>query len=162
MSAGALAGIKVIDFGQMVSAPYCAKAVQRLRCRRDQGRTARRAMPRAPPGPFPGDVPHPEKSGLYFINNTNKRGITCDVEHRGGPRCSCACWPGPIVLIENNLPGADARWGLDYATLAAATRPGRDLDHAFRPDRSLQRLERPRPQRLPPHRCQQPLLRAPG
>ncbi|MBK8990965.1 MAG: CoA transferase [Gammaproteobacteria bacterium] len=25
MSAGALAGIKVIDFGQMVSAPFCAK-----------------------------------------------------------------------------------------------------------------------------------------
>jgi len=30
-------------------------------------------------GPFPGDVPHPEKSGLFLYLNANKRGITLDL-----------------------------------------------------------------------------------
>ena len=72
MSRGALHGIKVIDFGQMVSAPFCAKlfsdyGADVIKVELPDGDAARRA------GPFPQDVPHPEKSGLFFINNTNKR-----------------------------------------------------------------------------------------
>ena len=72
MSAGALAGIKVIDFGQMVSAPFCAKlfadyGADVIKVELPAGDAARAT------GPFPGDVPDPESSGLFFINDTNKR-----------------------------------------------------------------------------------------
>ncbi len=55
MSAGALAGIKVIDFGQMVSAPFCAKlfadyGADVIKVEPPGGDAARAA------GPFPGDV----------------------------------------------------------------------------------------------------------
>ena len=68
---GALAGIKVLEFGQMVSAPFCAKlfgdyGAEIIKVESPAGDAARRT------GPFPQDVPHPEKSGLYFINNTSK------------------------------------------------------------------------------------------
>lgn len=115
---GALAGIRVIDFGQMVSAPYCAKlfsdyGADVIKVELPEGDAARHA------GPFPGDRPHPEKSGLYFFHNTNKRGITCNVAHPEGRRLFLNLLERSDVLIENNLPQRMRAWGLDYATLAA-------------------------------------------
>lgn len=115
---GALAGIRVIDFGQMVSAPYCAKLFSDydadvIKVELPEGDAARLA------GPFPGDRPHPEKSGLYFFHNTNKRGITCNVAHPEGRRLFLSLLERSDVLIENNLPQRMRAWGLDYATLAA-------------------------------------------
>lgn len=116
---GALAGIKVVEFGQMVSAPFCAKlfsdyGADVIKVEPPAGDAARRA------GPFPGDVPHPEKSGLYFINNTSKRGVTCDVRTDEGRKLFLRLLAWADVLIENNLPQQMRAWGLDYATLQAA------------------------------------------
>ena len=115
---GALAGIKVVEFGQLVSAPYCAKlfsdfGAEVIKVESPAGDAARRM------GPFPGDVPHPEKSGLYFINNSNKRGITCDVRTDAGRALFLRLIAWADVLIENNLPQQMRTWGLDYATLKA-------------------------------------------
>lgn len=115
---GALAGIRVIDFGQMVSAPYCAKlfsdyGADVIKVEPPAGDAARRA------GPFPADLPHPEKSGLFFINNTNKRGITCDVGNAEGRELFLRLVQQADVLIENHLPRQMQEWRLDYATLAA-------------------------------------------
>ncbi len=115
---GALAGIKVLDFGQMVSAPYCAKlfsdfGAEVIKVELPQGDAARAT------GPFPDDQPHPEKSGLYFINNTNKRGITCNVAHPAGRDLFNRLLAWADVLIENNLPRQMQAWGLGYASIAA-------------------------------------------
>ncbi|MBI4985112.1 MAG: CoA transferase [Rhodocyclales bacterium] len=113
---GALAGIKVVDFGQMVSAPYCAKlfsdyGADVIKVESPTGDAARRM------GPFPKDEPHPEKSGLYFVNNTNKRGATCDVEKSGGRELFLRLLRWADVLIENNLPQQMRAWGLDYGQI---------------------------------------------
>jgi crotonobetainyl-CoA:carnitine CoA-transferase CaiB-like acyl-CoA transferase len=115
---GALEGIKVLDFGQMVSAPYCAKlfsdfGAEVIKVEPPQGDAARAT------GPFPDDQPHPEKSGLYFINNTNKRGITCDAAHPAGRELFNRLLSWADVLIENNLPRQMQAWGLDYPAIAA-------------------------------------------
>ena len=119
MSAGALAGIKVVDFGQMVSAPFCARLFADFGAEvikvEPPGGDAARAV-----GPFPGDATHPEKSGLFFINNTGKRGITCDVGTAAGRALFLRLVAWADVLIENNPPARMREWGLDYATLAAA------------------------------------------
>jgi len=65
MNEGALEGIRVIELGQSVSAPYCAKlfadyGADVVKVEPPEGDVARRW------GPFPGDVSHPEKSGLYI------------------------------------------------------------------------------------------------
>src|SRR3990170_3667079 len=80
---GALAGITVVELGQAVSAPYCAKlfadyGADVIKVEPPEGDVARRW------GPFPEDAPHPEKSGLYFFLNTNKRGIVLDVRAPAG------------------------------------------------------------------------------
>ena len=79
MNDGALSGVKVLELGQMVAAPYCAKLFA------DYGADVLKVEPLSGDaarewGPFPGDAPHPEKSGLYFFLNTNKRGIALDVD----------------------------------------------------------------------------------
>jgi crotonobetainyl-CoA:carnitine CoA-transferase CaiB-like acyl-CoA transferase len=117
MSSGALDGIRIIDFGQMVSAPFCAKlfsdyGADVIKVELPEGDAARYA------GPFPQDDPHPEKSGLFFINNTNKRGITCDVTSEAGRALFLRLLEWADVLIQNNLPKQMQDWGLDYDSMA--------------------------------------------
>jgi crotonobetainyl-CoA:carnitine CoA-transferase CaiB-like acyl-CoA transferase len=116
MSSGALAGMKVVEFGQVVSAPYCAKLLSDfgadvIKVELPDGDAARQM------GPFPGDAPHPEKSGLFFVNNTNKRGVTCDVASDAGRALFLRLLEWADVLVENNLPRQMQDWGLDYETL---------------------------------------------
>ncbi len=118
MSDGALAGIKVVDFGQVVSAPFCAKlfsdyGADVIKVELPEGDAARHM------GPFPKDEPHVEKSGLFFVNNTNKRGVTCDVRTEAGKALFLRLLQWADVLIENNLPQQMKDWGLDYQSMAA-------------------------------------------
>ena len=76
-SPSALEGIRVVEWGEMVSAPFCAKVLAELgadvvKVEPPEGDAARRA------GPFPGGHPHPERSGLYLFANLGKRGVTLD------------------------------------------------------------------------------------
>lgn len=114
---GALEGIKVLDLGHSVSAPYCAKlfadyGADVLKIEPPSGDCARQW------GPFPQDRPHPEKSGLFFFLNTNKRGITLDVTSATGREHLLHLVAGADVLIENNPPQLMRELRLDYATLA--------------------------------------------
>lgn len=116
--AGALTGLTVIDFGQMVSAPWCAKlfadyGADVIKVEPPEGDAARRA------GPFPGDVAHAEKSGLFFVNNTNKRGVVCDVAQETGRELLLRLVARADALIENNLPPQMRAWGLGYEQLSA-------------------------------------------
>jgi len=114
---GALEGIEVVELGQMVSAPYCAKLFSDFGAdvvkveAPESGDLARRW------GPFPGDEPHPEKSGLFHFLNTNKRGITLDVSTGAGHEVLLQLLARADVLIENNPPAQMRNLGLDYATL---------------------------------------------
>ena len=117
VNGGALKGYKVIDFGQMVSAPFCAKlfsdfGADVIKVEPPDGDASRRM------GPFPRDEPHLEKSGLFFINNTNKRGVTCDVVTDEGRTLFLRLVQRADILIENNLPAQMKAWGLTYDVLA--------------------------------------------
>lgn len=116
-AASALAGIKVVELGGMVSAPYCARmfadfGADVIKVEPPMGEIARRA------GPFPEDVPHLEKSGLFFIMNTNKRGVTCDVSIGEGRELFLRLIAQADMLIENHTPAQMRAWALDYAELA--------------------------------------------
>lgn len=83
MARGLLPGVRVLEFGDGVSAPYCGKILAGLgaeviKVEPPQGDVAREM------GPFPGDVPHPEKSGVFLALNANKYGVTLDAESSEG------------------------------------------------------------------------------
>ena len=119
MTGGALEGVRVVELGQMVSAPYCAKLFA------DYGADVVKVEPLAGDtartwGPFPGDVPHPEKSGLFFFLNTNKRSVALDVSAERGRALLLHLLSCADVLIENQLPQQMRSLRLDYATLRDA------------------------------------------
>jgi crotonobetainyl-CoA:carnitine CoA-transferase CaiB-like acyl-CoA transferase len=115
---GALAGIRLVELGEAVSAPYCARlfadyGADVIKVERPGAGDVARAW-----GPFPGDEPHREKSGLFFFLNTNKRGVTLDWTGAAGRELFFRLVERADVLVENNVPRQMRAWGLDYASLA--------------------------------------------
>jgi CoA:oxalate CoA-transferase len=116
----ALEGLKVLEYCDMVAGPYCGKLLADLGAesikieRPFVGDRARHL------GPFPGDLPHPEKSGLFLYLNTNKLGITLDPTTATGKRIFQQLARDVDVLIEDQAPGEMSRLGLDYDSLATA------------------------------------------
>ena len=84
MADRALDGIKVLEYCEFVAGPYCAKLLADLGAevvkieKPAEGDMARKR------GPFPNDIPHPEKSGLFLWLNTNKLGITLNLDDTTG------------------------------------------------------------------------------
>ena len=117
MGKGALAGLKVLEYGQLISAAYCCKLMADLGAEviklelPPSGDEARRY------GPFPGDVPHPEKSGLFLYLNSNKRGITLNPQQATGVKLFLELVGRTDILVENWPPGFMARLGIGYARL---------------------------------------------
>ena len=114
---GALDGLRVLEIGELVSAPYAAKLLADLgaevvKIEPPAGDPARRR------GPFPGGTPHAEKSGLFLYLNANKRGITLDLASAAGRETLDRLVAGADLLVHNVHPLDMAACGLDYARLA--------------------------------------------
>ena len=112
-----LDGVRVLELGGYVSAPYCGKLLA------DYGADVIKIEPPGVGdearrmGPFAGDDPHPEKSIPFLYLNTNKRGITLDVETVAGAGLLDRLLESADVLVDNYPP--DARPScLDLDTLA--------------------------------------------
>jgi CoA:oxalate CoA-transferase len=115
--AGALAGLKIVELGEMVSAPYAAKLMADMGAeviKIERPGAGDRARSR---GPFPGGVSHPEKSGLYLYLNTNKLGVTLDVSRPEGFELFERLAADADVLIHNLAPPDMARIGLGFERL---------------------------------------------
>ena len=122
MQNGALTGLKVLDFTHYIAGPYCTKLLADygadvIKVEPPWGDGARRI------GPYPGDEPDPEKSGLFLHLNTNKRGIVMDLKDSGAADIvrRLASWAD--IVVENFRPGVSSQLGIDYARLASL-KPG--------------------------------------
>ena len=80
----ALAGLRVLELADMVAGPYCGKLLAALGAEVVKIETPPQGDPSRRSGPFPGDVPHPERSGAYLYLNTGKRGITLNLSDAQG------------------------------------------------------------------------------
>jgi crotonobetainyl-CoA:carnitine CoA-transferase CaiB-like acyl-CoA transferase len=112
----ALSGVKILEWGDFVSAPFCAKLLaglgaEVLKVESPFGDPARQY------GPFPGDTPHSEKSGLFLYLNTNKQGITLDATNSEGRKIFEALLNDADILVENKPVGVTRKLQLDYANL---------------------------------------------
>lgn len=118
MKDGALNGLKVLEFGEFVSAPYCGKLLADLGAgvikieKPETGDAARNH------GPFPGDIPHPEKSGLFLFLNNNKKGITLDVYTAKGREVFYKLVAWADMIIESQPPAQMEKHGLTYTKLS--------------------------------------------
>src|SRR3990172_2919059 len=69
-------------------------------------------------GPFYKDVPHPERSLFWFAYNSNKRGITLDIETTDGQEIFRKLVRKADIVVESFPPGYMAKLGLAYEDLA--------------------------------------------
>ena len=104
MVKGLLYGVKALEIGEGVSAPYCGKILAGLgaevvKVESLEGDIARRM------GPFPGDEPHPEKSGVFLALNANKYGVTLDIDADGGPDAIRRLARSSDIVIESMPTG---------------------------------------------------------
>jgi crotonobetainyl-CoA:carnitine CoA-transferase CaiB-like acyl-CoA transferase len=112
----ALEGIRVIDLSQGIAGPYCTKLLADLgadviKVEPPEGDYVRRL------GPFPDDVPHDDKGGLFLQLNTNKKSVTLDLETPSGRVVLRKLLANADVLAESEAPGVMATRELGYERL---------------------------------------------
>ena len=114
----AVQGLKVIEYGEGVAAAFGAKVLADLgadviKVEPPEGDSLRRR------GPFPGDRPSPEASGIFLYLNANKRGVTLDLGGSEGRAAFARLLQGADVVIHNVVPGLRAELGLASADLTS-------------------------------------------
>ncbi len=113
----ALSGLKVIEFGDLVSAPYCGKLMADMGAeviKIEKPRIGDEARRRKP---FAGEKPGVERSGLFAYLNTNKFGITLDPKAERGKIVFEKLVREADILVENQTPKEMSAMGLDYTSL---------------------------------------------
>jgi CoA:oxalate CoA-transferase len=112
-----LGDIKVIELAQYISGPFCGMLLAGLGAdvtkieMPEAGDLSRRC------GPFPDDIPHTDRSGLFHYLNRNKKGVTLDILKPTGREIFLELIKDADVLIEDMLPHLANELALDFATL---------------------------------------------
>jgi len=117
MLEGALSGLKVVELSERVAGPFCTKVMADLGAeviKIEKPGTGDVARSR---GPFPGDEPHPERSGLFLYLNTNKLGVTLDLTKPKGVEVFRELAKDADILVETQPPGFLDSLGVGYASL---------------------------------------------
>ncbi len=119
MSFSLLQGLRVVELGESVSAPYCSKLLADMGAevvkieRPGVGDQAREY------GPFLNDQPHHERSGLFLYMNANKQGVTLDLNTPTGQEILGGLLARSQVFVQNLHPTEMDRLGVNYETLQA-------------------------------------------
>jgi crotonobetainyl-CoA:carnitine CoA-transferase CaiB-like acyl-CoA transferase len=112
-----LSDLRVIELSQGIAGPYCGKLLAEygadvVKVEPPNGGDPSRSM-----GPFPDDLPHPEKSGLFLHLNTGKESLTLDIATASGALILKQLLTNADVLLESSPPGQMSQWGLGYDDL---------------------------------------------
>lgn len=117
MPEGPLTGLTVIDLSEHIPGPYCARMLA------DYGATVIKVEPPNTGDrarhlrPFQADVPHPERSGLFLLLNSNKKGVTLNIETSAGRRLFKDLIQQADLLVEDRGQKKLGALGLDFASL---------------------------------------------
>ena len=113
-SAGALAGIRVIDLTRVLGGPYCTQMLG------DHGAEVIKLEPPSGDETRGWGPPFREEDGAasYFVGvNRNKQNIALDLTKPKGREVLLQLLDGADVLVENFKAGTLERWGLGYDSL---------------------------------------------
>ena len=112
-----LQGLSVVELGESISAPYCAKLLADMGAhvvkieRPETGDQAREY------GPFLNDQPHPERSGLFLYLNSNKQGVTLNLETPTGKEILAGLLAQSHIFVHNLHPFDMDRLGIGWEGL---------------------------------------------
>ena len=112
MNRQALSDVKVLEFSDFISGPYCGKLLSNMGAQVIKVEKPGLGDKARSWGPFPQNLPHPEKSGLFLFLNTNKSGITLNLETAAGLKIFKELLKWADVLIEDHSVKEMAELGL--------------------------------------------------
>ena len=118
VSRGPLAGLKVIELGQLIAGPFAAKTLA------DFGAEVIKIEP-----PITGDplrqwrLLHNGTSVWWQVQSRNKKSVALDLKDEASREIVRGLIAEADVLVENFKPGVMEDWGLDYERLSAGN-PG--------------------------------------
>ena len=101
----------------MVSGPFCGKLLAAAGAEVTKAEPPLVGDPSRQRGPFPGDVPHPERSGAFLYLNTGKKSVTLNLEDAEGKRLLHRLLQGSHVFIHDFQPARALSLGLDAGAL---------------------------------------------
>src|SRR5215208_5008707 len=111
---GPLDGLTIVDLTHVLSGPYCTMLLADMGARVIKIEQPGRVDDTRAWGP-----PFVGAESAYFLSiNRNKESLTLDFKSDEGRRILSQLIGKADVVVENFRPGAMARLGLDYATLA--------------------------------------------
>jgi formyl-CoA transferase len=115
---GPLAGIRVVEAGQLIAAPFCGQLLG------DFGAEVIKIEPPGKGDPMRQWGQQKNGTSLWFpIIGRNKKSVTLDLRVPAGQEIARRLIAKADILIENFRPGTMERWGLGYEPLSAAN-PG--------------------------------------
>ena len=113
----ALDDTKVIEYGNLISAPFCAKILADLGAEvikiEEPGHGDKARMCE----PFLEDIPGLERSGLFLYLNINKRAITLNLRTATGKKILAELLKDTNIFVENNPPKITEELGISYPSL---------------------------------------------
>lgn len=115
----ALAGVRILDFMWVMAGPSATRVLADYGATVVRVESTTRIDTARTLAPFVGNVPGPENSGVFHNLNVGKRMLTLDPRTPEGREVVLDLVRWADVVTESFAPGAMARLGLDYASLAA-------------------------------------------
>lgn len=115
--AGPLAGLRIIELGHFIAAPFCTRVLA------DLGADVIKVEPpgRGDPVRTWGAIPDGEKSSVWWsVHGRNKRSISVDLKKPDGVELVKKLIEHADAVVENFKPGQLAKWGLGPDDIAAA------------------------------------------
>ena len=114
---GILDDVKILELSNIVGGSFLAKLLadqgaQVIKVEKPREGDAARHEP-----PFLGGVPDPEKSSLFLAFNTNKRGVTLDLENAAGREIFLKLVKNVDIVIESFEPGYLDQLGIGYEAI---------------------------------------------
>lgn len=109
---GPLQGLKILELGTLVAAPFAAKVFAEFGAEVIKVETPKKGDPLRS-----WRVVHNGTSIWWYVQARNKKSITIDMRTQEGQEIICSLAKEVDVIIENFRPGTLEKWGLGYDTL---------------------------------------------
>ncbi len=112
-----LEGVTVVEYGRLFAAPYTGKLLADLGAEVIKVEDPADGDPARAVPPYAGDVKDRERSLAFMHFNTNKLGVSLDIESEQGHELLLELLADADVFIEDLPPAEVERLELDYASL---------------------------------------------
>ena len=120
----ALEGLKVVELPCLDTMPFMAASMAAKSFADFGAEVVKVEPPRTGSqeralGPFRDEMPDPETGGLHLYLNTNKLGVTIDLENRRGLDLALDLLAQADIVFNPNRPEVNEKLGIDWRTLTA-------------------------------------------